>query len=100
MRLRPNYKQGSNRILTFVKLEACLLLVTVGRPFSSHHTALAITPPPILAGCLTVAEISEHLGLDAIKNRQWSIQKTSAVSGEGLYEGLEWYASGRSLRGW
>jgi ADP-ribosylation factor-like protein 1 len=46
-----------------------------------------------LEGCLSVAEVSEHLGLTNIKNRQWSIQKTSAVSGEGLYEGLEWLSN-------
>eukprot|EP00668_Euglena_longa_P014233 GGOE01018210.1.p1 GENE.GGOE01018210.1~~GGOE01018210.1.p1 ORF type:complete len:180 (-),score=19.31 GGOE01018210.1:455-994(-) len=46
-----------------------------------------------LDGCMSVAEVSEYLGLTNIKNRQWSIQKTSAVSGEGLYEGLEWLSN-------
>lgn len=27
-----------------------------------------------------------------IKNRQWAIFKTSAIKGEGLFEGLDWYA--------
>eukprot|EP01004_Peranema_trichophorum_P008911 NODE_7659_length_754_cov_28.954041_g7045_i0.p1 GENE.NODE_7659_length_754_cov_28.954041_g7045_i0~~NODE_7659_length_754_cov_28.954041_g7045_i0.p1 ORF type:complete len:180 (-),score=20.11 NODE_7659_length_754_cov_28.954041_g7045_i0:151-690(-) len=43
-----------------------------------------------IEGCLSVADVSEHLGLSNIKNRQWSIQKTSAVTGEGLYDGLDW----------
>jgi ADP-ribosylation factor-like protein 1 len=30
------------------------------------------------------------LGLHDIKNRDWAIFKTSAVKGEGLFEGLEW----------
>jgi ADP-ribosylation factor-like protein 1 len=43
-----------------------------------------------LPGALTAAEISEKLGLATIKNRQWAIFQTSAVKGEGLYEGLDW----------
>ena len=39
---------------------------------------------------LRVQEISEKLGLATIKNRQWAIFQTSAVKGEGLYEGLDW----------
>eukprot|EP00906_Rhabdomonas_costata_P022987 RCo033101 len=44
-------------------------------------------------GCMTVEEVSEYLGLVNIKNRQWSIQKTSAVTGEGLYQGLDWLSN-------
>ena len=36
------------------------------------------------------AEVSEHLGLSAIKSRQWSIFKCSALTGYGLTEGMEW----------
>jgi ADP-ribosylation factor-like protein 1 len=43
-----------------------------------------------LPGALTAAEISEKLGLATIKSRQWAIFQTSAVKGEGLYEGLDW----------
>ena len=46
-----------------------------------------------LPGALGPAEVSEGLGLSAIKNRQWSIFKTSAIKGEGLFEGLEWLAN-------
>eukprot|EP01012_Entosiphon_sulcatum_P041303 TRINITY_DN5513_c0_g2_i2.p1 TRINITY_DN5513_c0_g2~~TRINITY_DN5513_c0_g2_i2.p1 ORF type:complete len:180 (-),score=45.99 TRINITY_DN5513_c0_g2_i2:427-966(-) len=41
-------------------------------------------------GCMPVEEVGEKLGLTGIKNRQWSIQKTSAITGEGLYPGLDW----------
>ncbi|CAN0092996.1 unnamed protein product, partial [Heterosigma akashiwo] len=37
------------------------------------------------------AWISESLGLSEIRNRQWSIQETSALKGNGLYEGFDWY---------
>lgn len=39
---------------------------------------------------MTPAEVSEGLGLDTLKNRQWSIHKACAIKGEGLEEGLDW----------
>ena len=35
-------------------------------------------------------QVSEGLGLADIKNRQWSIQETSALRGGGLFEGFDW----------
>jgi len=43
-----------------------------------------------LEGAMTPAEISGALGLSALKNRTWSIFKTSALKGEGLEEAMEW----------
>ncbi|CAI0376555.1 unnamed protein product, partial [Linum tenue] len=43
-----------------------------------------------LPGALDDAAVTEALELHKIKNRQWSIFKTCAVKGEGLYEGLDW----------
>ena len=34
--------------------------------------------------------ITEKLGLNTLENRSWFIQKSSAISGDGLYEGLQW----------
>lgn len=45
-----------------------------------------------LPGALDDASVTEALNLHKIKNRQWAIFKTSAVKGEGLFEGLDWYA--------
>lgn len=42
---------------------------------------------------MTEAEVSEGLGLDTLKGRQWSIYKSCAIKGEGLEEGLDWCAS-------
>ena len=39
---------------------------------------------------MTAAEVSEGLGLDTLKDRQWSIHKSCAIKGEGLEEGLDW----------
>jgi hypothetical protein len=44
-----------------------------------------------LPGALSDAQIAEGLGLHDIKSRDWAIFKTSAVRGEGLFEGLDWW---------
>ncbi|KAI9033952.1 P-loop containing nucleoside triphosphate hydrolase protein [Phycomyces nitens] len=41
-------------------------------------------------GALSAAQISESLGLTHLKDRQWHIQACSALSGDGLFEGLDW----------
>lgn len=46
-----------------------------------------------IEGAMTPSEISNALGLSALKNRTWAIFKTSAIKGEGLEEAMEWYAS-------
>ncbi len=43
-----------------------------------------------LPGALSDAQIAEGLGLHDIKMRDWAIFKTSAIKGEGLFEGLDW----------
>ena len=42
-----------------------------------------------LPGALDDAAVAEGLGLSEIKNRDWAIFKTSAVKGDGLFEGTE-----------
>lgn len=39
---------------------------------------------------MSVEEVSEKLNLSKIKNRTWTIFKTSALNGTGINEGLEW----------
>ncbi|KAE9464281.1 hypothetical protein C3L33_03822, partial [Rhododendron williamsianum] len=46
-----------------------------------------------LLGALDDATVTEALELHKIKNRQWSIFKTSAIKGEGLFEGLDWLSN-------
>eukprot|EP01039_Chlorochromonas_danica_P002856 gene2856-3120_t len=41
-------------------------------------------------GAMNSRAVSEALGLSEIKNRQWSIQETSALKGAGLFEGFDW----------
>ena len=49
-------------------------------------------------GVASVAEVSEKLGLHTIKNRDWYVQGTSALTGDGLFEGLEWLSKTLSKR--
>jgi ADP-ribosylation factor-like protein 5B len=42
---------------------------------------------------MTSAEISQALNLTSIKDHGWHIQACCALTGEGLYQGLEWIAS-------
>ncbi len=37
-------------------------------------------------------EVTEKLGLNQIKGRKWLVQGTSATTGQGLKEGLDWMA--------
>jgi ADP-ribosylation factor-like protein 5B len=39
---------------------------------------------------MSASEISHSLNLTAIKDHAWHIQACCALTGEGLYQGLEW----------
>ena len=43
-----------------------------------------------IAGALNPKEIREFLEVDKIEGRHWSIFPCSAMTGEGLLEGIEW----------
>ena len=43
-----------------------------------------------LPGAMTAPEVTEKLGLQSLRGRQWFIQSTCATTGDGLYDGLDW----------
>jgi ADP-ribosylation factor protein 1 len=43
-----------------------------------------------LPGARTPAALATELGLDKLRNRQWYIQGSAAVKGDGLVEGMDW----------
>ncbi|KAL6071175.1 ADP-ribosylation factor-like protein 5 [Balamuthia mandrillaris] len=45
-----------------------------------------------LKGAMSAAEISEALNLHAVKDHEWHIQKSCALTGEGLFQGMDWLA--------
>lgn len=46
-----------------------------------------------LPNAMTAAEITDKLGLQSLRNRNWYIQATCATAGDGLYEGLDWLSN-------
>jgi ADP-ribosylation factor 1/2 len=41
-------------------------------------------------GVMSVPDITEKLGLHTLRGRDWYIQGTCALTGDGLYDGLDW----------
>ena len=52
-----------------------------------------------IQGAMKVGEITERLGLNKLRNREWFIQGSSAPTGDGLYEGLDWLVTTLNKRG-
>lgn len=46
-----------------------------------------------LPNVVSVAEVTDKLGLLAMRDPQWFVQGCCGTSGEGLYEGLDWLAA-------
>jgi len=46
-----------------------------------------------LPQAMSIAEVTDKLGLHSLRNRKWYIQATCATSGDGLYEGLDWLSN-------
>ncbi|XP_072769823.1 ADP-ribosylation factor 5-like isoform X2 [Nerophis lumbriciformis] len=46
-----------------------------------------------LPNALTVSDLSDTLGLNALRTKAWHIESTCATQGTGLYEGLEWLST-------
>ena len=45
-----------------------------------------------LNGALSPNEVTDKLGMNLLKGRHWLVQGTSATTGQGLKEGLDWMA--------
>jgi len=72
-------KEELNRMLAEDELRDAVLLV-----FANKQD---------LPNAMKVQEVTERLGLNKLRNRQWYIQGTSAPTGDGLYEGLDWLSA-------
>lgn len=53
-------------------------------------TLLVFANKQDMPGAMSAADISEKLKLTDFKDRQWTIFKCSAKTGDGLTEGLDW----------
>ena len=54
-----------------------------------------MNPHPIqdLPNAMSAAEMTDKLGLNGLRHRQWYIQACCATTGDGLYEGLDWLSA-------
>lgn len=52
-----------------------------------------------LPDAVSVAEVADALGMNNIRQKDWHIQASVAVSGDGLTEGLDWLSKTVSARG-
>jgi ADP-ribosylation factor-like protein 5B len=39
---------------------------------------------------MTVAELTDVLGLQSVRTHEWHVQPSCALTGEGLHDGLAW----------
>ena len=69
-------RQELHRMLAEDKLRDAVLLV-----FANKQD---------LPDAMSVNEVTEKLGLDKIRNREWHIQSSCGSTGDGLYDGLDW----------
>lgn len=55
-----------------------------------HSSVLVLANKQDLSDAMTAAELSTSLSLTDIKKHSWHIQASCALTGEGLWEGMEW----------
>ena len=51
-----------------------------------------------LPGAMGGSEVADKLGLHRVRDREWYVQATCGVSGDGLFEGLNWLADAVNRR--
>ncbi|CAB4290579.1 unnamed protein product [Prunus armeniaca] len=59
----------------------------------SNVTLLVLANKQDLPNAMCASEIADKLALHLLSLRYWYIQCTSATSGQGLYEGLDWLSN-------
>jgi len=100
-KIRPlfrSYYSGVNRIIFGVDSndrdrfdEAALELQKLLREDELRGLPLLIfANKQDLPDAMSVAEITDKLGMNSLRNRAWYVQGSCATSGDGLYEGLDW----------
>jgi len=74
-----NAREDLNRMLSEDELRESVLLVLANKQD--------------LPNAMKVQEITDKLGLNKQRGRQWYIQGSSAPTGDGLYDGLDWLSA-------
>ncbi|KAL8599486.1 ADP-ribosylation factor-like protein 5B [Nucella lapillus] len=76
--------------LPLTKEELCKMLATEEL---RKAALLVFANKQDIKGCMSAAEISQQLSLTSVKDHVWHIQACCGLTGEGLYQGLEWITS-------
>eukprot|EP01083_Nonionella_stella_P127346 385772_1 len=58
-----------------------------------HAVLLVFANKQDLPNAMSVDEVSDALGLNHLREREWYIQGSCATTGDGLYEGLDWLSN-------
>ena len=97
---RERLKEVSNFICFpfFIQLKPCPtqakeeLDALVSSDELRNAQVLVLANKADMPNALSTSDLSQKLGLTSLKNN-WFIQSTCAVTGEGLYEGLDWLSA-------
>jgi len=65
-----------NKMINDEELKDCIILIMANKQD--------------LNGAMSPNEVTEKLGLGQLKGRQWLVQGTSATTGQGINEGMDW----------
>eukprot|EP01012_Entosiphon_sulcatum_P005007 TRINITY_DN1211_c0_g1_i1.p1 TRINITY_DN1211_c0_g1~~TRINITY_DN1211_c0_g1_i1.p1 ORF type:complete len:191 (+),score=27.81 TRINITY_DN1211_c0_g1_i1:24-575(+) len=76
-----------------IQLSADELHRLMDEPALAEATLLVLANKQDLPQALSVSECVKKLGLPQLKGRVWNAQPTCAITGEGLYEGLDWLSA-------
>jgi len=66
---------------------------TIDEPEMKNCAILVFANKQDLPNAMSVAEVTEKMELNNLRNRKWYIQSSCGTSGDGLYEGLDWLHS-------
>ncbi|KAH7575306.1 hypothetical protein ACOSP7_005184 [Xanthoceras sorbifolium] len=64
----------------------------------SNAALLVLANKQDFPAAIPASEVADKLGLYSLGQRRWYIQSTSAISGEGIYEGLDWLSNNISKK--
>ena len=76
-----------------IKLSEEVLKLTLAEEDLKNSALLVMANKQDLSGALSPNEVTQQLGMNEIKSRNWLVQGTSAQTGQGLKEGLDWLAN-------
>ncbi|KAJ0011076.1 hypothetical protein Pint_33869 [Pistacia integerrima] len=75
-----------------------MLFIPIMQNELSRATVLVFANKQDFSDAMPASEVADKLGLYSLGQRHWYIQSTSATSGQGLYEGLDWLSNNITVK--